>query len=313
MGQKDILERNLLEKKDVYADIRNVFAFHGKRVIDPNDLYLSSRNGIISIDGKIHENIRDAEMEWRKGKRLLAYLGVENETEKDNRMPLRMQDYDAAQIRKQLLNRRNKAVPVASMVLNFSRTRWTKPRSTFECITFPKGTMDCLAPYVSNHHIMVHDIAYLDEKTLSLFQSDFGSLAEYFTKSGLNIKYEPDKLNLDHPELFLTLLSVLTGDPRYRNDIGSEENGGTPDSMCKVLDYHEQLGEKRGRKIGKIEGKRIGKIEGERRGRKLEHEQSLLKYTEALIRTQHISAEEAMTMLDVPENERKLIRLKLAL
>ena len=84
MGQKDILERNLLEFPDVYADIWNVFAFHGRQVINPKDLFLCSRTGIIPVGGSYHEIIRDVVMEWRIRNCLIACLGVEKETRKDN-------------------------------------------------------------------------------------------------------------------------------------------------------------------------------------------------------------------------------------
>ena len=60
-----------------------------------------------------------------------------------------------------------------------------------------------------------------------------------------------------------------------------------------------QIGEKRGEK------------RGERRGRELEREQSILNHTKLLSQKFNITADEAMTILEVPEDTQKEIRPKL--
>ena len=179
MGEKDILERNLLEYRDVFADIWNVLAFHGKQIIHPEELYLCSRTGIIPVGGSYYEIIRDVTMEWWRRNCLLAYLGVENETQKNILMAPRMHNYDGIYLWKQLLENRRKLVPVASMVLNYSNQRWDKDLSTYECPRFPQGTETLLKPCVANQNIKVHNISFLDDETIGLFKSDFVFLQLY--------------------------------------------------------------------------------------------------------------------------------------
>ena len=76
-------------------------------------------------------------------------------------------------------------------------------------------------------------------------------MAEYFTNVYTNPDYRPEDMVICHVDEFLKLLYVLTGDIKYENmtkALTEQERGGL--TMCRVLDYHEELGEARGLRKG---------------------------------------------------------------
>ena len=214
-------------------------------------------------------------------------------------MAPRMHDYDGILLRKQLLAKRRKLVPVASMVLNYSRQLWDKDLSTYECTRFPRGIRDLLIPYVANQNIMVHNVSFLDDETIQLFRSDFRLLAEYFSKSRTDTRYNPCHTEIVHSYSFWSLMSVLTKKPVFEHILKPEKEGESVNSMSTFFEERDRL--------VKLEGIQIG----ERRGRELEREQSILNHTKLLSQKFNITADEAMTILEVPEDTQKEIRPKL--
>ena len=60
MGQKDIVEKNLEDYNDVFADIVNALVFKGKQAVRPRDLMpVKVRSQYKADEGKLHEEERD--------------------------------------------------------------------------------------------------------------------------------------------------------------------------------------------------------------------------------------------------------------
>ena len=62
MGAKDITEKNLEAFNDVFADIINVLLFKGKNLMKEKDLEADTKDSMFKVDGKIHEQERDASL-----------------------------------------------------------------------------------------------------------------------------------------------------------------------------------------------------------------------------------------------------------
>ncbi len=241
MGKKDITEKNLVAYNDVFADISNVLLFQGRQVIEENSLVAKETNFVYKDDGKLHEQIRDVSKFWTQGKTRLAVLGLENQTQEDAYMPMRIIGYDGALYRSQY---QHSAYPVVTMVLHFgTERRWSKAKDLYGCLNIPAE----LAPYVSNYKIHVFDIAFLPEEQIQLFQSDFRIVADYFSQVRKNKDYVPSQETIQHVDAVLKLMSVLTGDQRFEE--AQKQQGGVI-TMCEVLDKAE----KRGVEIGMAQG-----------------------------------------------------------
>ncbi len=213
MGEKDIAEKYLESYNDVFADLVNVLLFQGKRVIQPNQLMSSKARAVYKTADKIHEEERDIAKYWKKRQVCIAVCGIENQTQVDQMMPLRIIGYDGASYKEQLLkgNSAHK-YPVITLVLYFGTDRpWEKPLKLSDCLEIPGE----LQPHFSDYQIRVYSIAFLTKETIRMFQSDFRIVADYFYQTRTNKNYIPSKQTIRHVDAVLKLMSVMTGDRRF--------------------------------------------------------------------------------------------------
>ena len=258
MAGKDITEKTLIAYADMFADIVNALLFKGTQIIKPEDLVDQLPRSIYKADGKIREIERDVLKSWIHNMIRIACIGIENGTEPDVDMVLRVPAYNGAEYRAQLLkeNRGNPRYPVVTLVLYFGyKNRWNAPKRLSDRLLIP----DVLKPYVDDVKLNLFEIAYLSDEELGYFHSDFRVVADYFVQMQRNGDYVPGREELDHVEAVLQLLSVMTDDRRFEDVLNdSEEPRGGVRTMCDVLDRVEA----KGRVEGRIEGKIEGKIEG---------------------------------------------------
>ena len=252
MGVKDITEKNLEELDDVFADIINVLLFKGERLVQEDELEADTTKSMFKADGKIHEQERDVSKFWKNGEIRISILGIENQTKQDSDMPLRIISYDGASYKQQLLNeKQKKRYPVTTIALYFGTDeKWNTSKSLYDCFEIPEK----LKPFVNNYKINVFNIAWLSEKTIDLFKSDFKLIAQYFRTKRLNKKYTGSKEKLQHANETLKMFSALTGDDTFEkvyNENNLEKGGVT---MCDVVEKIRNEGRAEGRAEGRVEG-----------------------------------------------------------
>lgn len=234
MGQKDITEKILEDYNDVFADIVNVLLFRGNRIVKEESLKETKVKSQYKAEaGKLHEQERDVAKYWQDGNALVAICGLENQTVEEKYMPLRVFSYDGASYRRQLLseNDENPIVPVVSLVLHFGMKEWSSPHNLKRVIDIPKE----LEPYVNDYKANIFNIAFLDDETVQMFQSDFRIVADFFVQKRKNKDYVPDEHKIKHVDEMLKLLQVLTGDDRY-NVKFSEAEKKEDIKMCDVME-----------------------------------------------------------------------------
>ena len=226
--EKDITEKQLEDWNDVFADIVNVLLFNGRRLIQEKELEDATKDTMLKADGKVHEQERDVSKIWKNGEIRISLIGLENQTAQDYKMPLRVISYDGASYKKQLLDKGlKKNYPVATLVLYFGyKERWTAPKNLYSCFAVP----DELKPFVNDYTINVFEIAWLDDKTIDMFKSDFKFVAKYFQSKRKNEKYVPTDDEIRHVDELLKLFAALTGDrrfeSRYNKRQGKSRRGG---------------------------------------------------------------------------------------
>lgn len=248
MGVKDITEKNLEELDDVFADIINVLLFKGERLVQEDELEADTTKSMFKTDGKIHEQERDVSKFWKNGEIRISILGIENQTKQDSDMPLRVISYDGASYKQQLLNeKQKKRYPVTTIVLYFGTDKkWDTSKSLYDCFEIPEK----LKPFVNNYKINVFNIAWLSEKTIEMFKSDFKLIAQYFRTKRLNKKYTGSKEKLQHANETLKMFSALTGDDTFEKVYNENhlEKGGV--TMCDVVERIRDEGRAEGRAEG---------------------------------------------------------------
>ncbi|MDY2636847.1 MAG: Rpn family recombination-promoting nuclease/putative transposase [Phascolarctobacterium sp.] len=225
MAEKDISQKILEDKPDVFADIVNGLCFNGKEVIKPDELQDISSLAAYDDKKKYRYTQRDITKLWKKGIFNIACLGIENQIAKDNTMPLRVIAYDGAQYKIQANDKVSNYYPVITLVLYFGKTKWKKPLSLFDLF----DVLLELKPFTNDYKINLFDISHMNTKEVSVFKSDFWHIADYFSQINETNSYIPSKTRLTHPEETFKLMSFLTGNEKLQLLSGEEEGG--PNTM----------------------------------------------------------------------------------
>ncbi len=254
MAGKDMTEKALEAYNDVFADIVNNLVFHGRQEVAEEELEQGRERSVYQGEKGLREQERDTSKYWRRNSIRIAYIGLENETEAENDMPLRVMGYDGAAYRDQIRYEKDaegkrkqslQRYPVVTLVLYFDyEKRWNKPRTLHEALGASLSKE--LEPYVSDYRINVFDIAWLSEEEVAGFHSDFRIVADYFVQMRKKGTYEGTETDVRHMREVLQLLGALTDDDRFGKVMGSEKKGDEPKNMCEVLDKIERRGMERG-------------------------------------------------------------------
>lgn len=244
MAEKDISEKLLEDYNDVFADIVNVLLFDGEQVVDPDDLVESKNDSYYKADdSKLHGQDRDVSKYWTKKNVKLSLIGLENQTSSDPDMPMRIMGYDGMAYRSQLLkeNKGQKRYPVITLVLYFGMDRWTKP-TTLKSMFHDIDEWSKWNEYVNDYRLNLFEIAYLSEKKVNMFQSDFRIVADYFVQMRKNKKYVPDKQTIKHVQEILYFLNVFSGDRKFDNAFIPVDKQKGEISMYSVIGEAEKRG-----------------------------------------------------------------------
>ena len=225
MAEKDISQKILEDKPDVFADIVNGLCFSGKDVIKPDELQDITSLTAYEDKKTYRYTQRDITKLWKKGIFNIACLGIENQIAKDYTMPLRVIAYDGAQYKIQINDKVANYYPVITLVLYFGKTKWRKPLSLFDLFDVPPD----LKTFTNDYKMNLFDISHMSTKEASVFKSDFWHIADYFSQINETNNYIPSKTRLTHPEETFKLMSFLTGNEDLQL-LSSEEEGG-PNTM----------------------------------------------------------------------------------
>lgn len=295
MADKDKAQKALEAYNDVFADIVNVLLFGGEQVIKENELVDATAKSFYKAGKHLHEQERDVAKYVNHSEIRIASYGIENQTDADKAMPLRVISYDGAAYREQLLKKKKSLVgtkyksdkgnvkkddksgleekhdlsdgdiyyPVITLVLYFGYERhWDKSTHLMDCLNIPEE----LKKYVHDYPINLFEVAYLEESDVSKFGSDFRIVADYFVQMRKNKHYEPSKETIQHVHEVLQFMSAMTQDSRfedYRNQLEADiEQGGI--AMCNTFDEYEHRGIEKGRDCVNMLGKMLveaGRIE----------------------------------------------------
>lgn len=238
MGEKDTMEKILMSYNDVFADIVNGLLFNGEQVVSENELENYTPYGYYKADGRIRSQERDIAKRWEKGGVCFSCIGIENQTEPDPDMPIRVMAYDAAVYRNQLgKNMPDRHYPVVSLVLYLGyKENWNGPFRLKECLDIPPA----LEEYVSDYTIHVFSIADLTREMIDRFKGDFRAVADYYVQKAENQEYDPVPYRLSHEREVMQYIGAMERDDQFENNYNAilKDN---PDkegdiTMCDVID-----------------------------------------------------------------------------
>ena len=236
MAEKDIVEKILEDYPEVFADIVNVLLFDGDEIVRPDELKSASPVSMYKADGKLHQQERDIAKYWIRDNKCCALYGLENQSQSEKKMPLRVIGYDGASYRTELLSD-DGTYPVITLVLHFGKEKWSENRSLHDICHTPT---EC-RKYVGDYQINVFSIAWMSEEEISRFQSDFRVVADFFRQKRIGIDYIPINVKIRHIDEVLKMLAVFTQDERFMTLPKLTNEGKRPETMCEVYDMIEQM------------------------------------------------------------------------
>ena len=274
----------LEDYNDVFADIVNVLVFR-KREIQEDELVNGPTESIYKAAGeKYREQRRDVFKHWKHANLTIASFGLENQSEMDSDMPVRVMGYDYASYRSQIQKQgksdkeldgiaKSNRIPTVTLVLNLSQKDWDAPKTLYDWLEMPQA----IQPFVSDYRCNVIDIHRLEDEVIEKFQSDFKQIAYFFKYGTITTKQGGEKLQ--HPQEVVDFLGAFSkGDFREAKErINKRLEKGDVVSMCTIVEDLQKKAEEDGRRLGVEEGHKLGVQEGLTEGQRIEIEKMTLK------------------------------------
>ena len=175
MGEKDKIEKLLEDYPDVFADIINVLVYQGEEVVKPEELRTTNiRSQYKASDDVLHEEERDTLKEWNNKKGFKVLFGIENQTIKDKKMPLRVIAYDGASYRSQMLKKGAKEFcKVITLILHFGDNQWKDDKELREVIN--QEMLKFMRIFAEDERFLQLDV----KKNEDLFMSKYYSINKF--------------------------------------------------------------------------------------------------------------------------------------
>lgn len=185
---------DLFIHNDVFADVTNVLAFRGRKILNPDDLeevpelqQYWEENGIVVEDNTIVTKF------WRKK----AYFCIDVEPFPDKYMPIKIYNHEIDINRMQLSMHKDVLYPVIILVLYFGMQHWNYSLHLKDALDVPK-----IVEHVFNDFIVTNliEVAYFSDEKVNKFNSDFRAVADYFVQKRLNKEYKPGSYAIKYPD-----------------------------------------------------------------------------------------------------------------
>ena len=309
MAEKDITERHLTSHNDVFAGVANacisILTKRAFRLIRPEELQDAPTHTIYTSGNEIREQERDVAKYWIAGGAIICLVGLENQTDVDPNMPLRVFSYEGGDYRWQLSQEGQEPHPVLTLVLYFgTERRWPEYlKSLSGRLDFPEA----LRALLNDCRLNVIELAWLTDEELALFEGDFRFVLEVLRSIRLGRKIVLTDQVIKHVDATLRLLSALTGERRLENlpTIKRGEPMTVRNIFAETWDEIRKegiiLGREEGISLGREQGISLGREEGISLGR----EQGFLNALCSLVNDGMIPITVAAAKANMSEDEFK--------
>ncbi len=313
MGYKDTVTKEYMRRNEIFADAVNYYVFEGQQVVRPDQLKELDTTEIAVPYGA--DGAGEPEQRYRDvlksltamddGNTAYLILGIENQSETNYAMPVKNLLYDAIHYARQVgeaaeshrkakdykghereeflsgFYREDRLIPVITLVVFFSPKAWDGPMSLHEMFHVQDRRILSLVPDYQVHLIAP---AGLSDQELDKFHT---SLREVLSL----IKYANNKEGMDrtirnnHHKLRKEEIDVLNRCINMKLEL---EDGEEEVELCKAWEEMKK----------EVEEKTAERVVAETA------EATLLQDLRNLMETLHLSAEQAMSALKVPEAKR---------
>ena len=275
MAKLDIYTRELMRRSDVFAEAFNFLLFNNKQFIRPENLRECDTKLIHTAKTRHRQNAflreRDVIKQFfQDDEHIYLMLGIENQASIDYLMPLRIMLYDALSYEYQINNsklqkflqsngktnsgRRQRLLPVITLVCNFGLNKWTGPTTLHELM----GDQDpILMKLVADYPIFLLDPHQLSRKKLKNLKSELGCILECI-KHNKNRAAVSNLLNSDErfKSMSRNAANIINTQLHLNLQISSHKKDKF--NMCQAIQEMKEIAEKRGQKIGEKIGEKTG-------------------------------------------------------
>ena len=206
--RKDIAAKRFFSHRDVFADLCNSIIFEKAGYIQPEDVQDAPTEQTYHQGKLLGSRFRDIYKKIICDNITVALIGVENQSDIDETMPIRIMGYDWLSYDEQLREiknarkRRIKKIkkgkskgllpkdipprppyllsPVITIVLYFGIDKpWNRDKSLRSCVSVPES----LEKFFCNYKIHVIELAWLSDEELDQLTGDLKNLAEQLKES----------------------------------------------------------------------------------------------------------------------------------
>ncbi len=310
MSECDVLCREFMSDPQIFAEAFNFYLYRGEEVIKPEDLKECDTK-LVHSSNKKQSSIwkeRDIFKEvYRDENHIYLVLGIENQASIDYWMPLRIMLYDVLSYISQMQNKtlqnafidaekpnqhhRQRLLPVITLVINYSLSAWTGPKTLHELMgNQPKD----LLKFVPDYPLFVLDPHKIKSSELAMMKSELGCVCKCLkycrNRSGLK---KMVKLDSRFKSLSKTAAKLLN----QRLNLGIKIDNREPKekcNMCQAIEEMKAIAEKRGEK----RGEKLGAKQGNKEGRLLVAK-NLLQQTDMTIKA--IAASTELTQREIKQ------------
>lgn len=288
--KKDLSTKLLMEYPDVFADVENVCLFHGRQVIEPENLELLPQEILYKeADGTLREKRGDVRMRLKDNGIELAVLHLENQSDISNVMPIRDMGYIYSGYQEQLRIRKKqnrkqgihyvsgeigldqKLCPVISLILYYGTEEWTAPTRLKEMLIIPQDGNNDWEPLIEDHKIHLVNLICQSDEEVDQYRSDLWYIVKCLKCGKDRHRYrrfleEETKRTMRHPEAVIDMIAAFAGrdeaSQMAEKIIREKRQEGERCTMYTILDYLEEEGLQKGLNRGREEGRKQGREEG---------------------------------------------------
>ena len=340
MGKMNLAVNQLLQRKEIYADLINGTVFDGQQKLTKDDLeWIPEETGIFYRDekGRLCAVERRGDIRMRaENETFSLILATETENKVHYAMPVKNMLYDALEYTKQVQNmekvhrenndlgtsdeflsgisKNDKLIPVITTVFYVKGSEeWDGPKSLWDMFHIPDSEDGKqLREYLPDYRI--HFIDANDINNPELFKTALKPIffmLRYRKEKEKLQQYIQDNQNeiqkMDDVEKMAAYM--LLGEQKRVEQLlaesgaENEKSEEVPD-MCEAITEMIQDGEIRGEKRGMRKGLRRGMKKGEKRGKKMGIKAARIASVQSLMENLSFTPSQAMDALNIPDEAR---------
>lgn len=267
MAELDYYLKRLLQDRTRFADLYNAEVFHGRQVLNAEDLTpVDNESGIVTIDSegvkRIIQRRRDMVMKASFGAEF-AITAAEGQGEIHYAMPVRNMTYDALDYTEQIqeiekrhrkagdlstgaeflsrITKTDRIIPIINLILYCGKCPWDGPLSLYDMMGIDNtwDGLEEMKEYLPNYSIHVVDVRNVSDlkRYQTGLQHVFGMLKYNKDKQKL---YEYAKENREEihkmDEDTMTAMLVLLGEQKRLMEILKSPKGKEGIEVCTAID-----------------------------------------------------------------------------